>query len=166
MKKSTIILSLILGSLSAQFLVQAQTDSVPAVSISATQFERILIVRLKTKTDLLEGLKQAVKNEAIKNAVILTGIGSVTEFNVHAVNATVFPPEDIFLNKKGPYDIANVSGYVFDGRIHAHITLSDLKTTIGGHLEPGTLAYTFAIITIGVLPDDAKLENFDNWKWY
>lgn len=161
-----IVLFLLFGTLPGTNLLLAQNDSVPEVVISETQFEKIVIVRLKNNTDLLDGLRQAVENKAIRNGVILTGIGSVTQFSVHSVNSTVFPPEDIFLKKEGPYDITNISGYVFDGRIHAHITLSDLKQTIGGHLEPGTLAYTFAIITIGILPDDAKVENFDNWKWY
>lgn len=67
---------------------------------------------------------------------------------------------------KNPYDILNINGFVVNGRIHAHITFSDLKKTIGGHLEPGTLVYTFAIITIGELSKDANMENFDNWKWY
>jgi predicted DNA-binding protein with PD1-like motif len=66
---------------------------------------------------------------------------------------------------KNPYDILNINGFVVNGRIHAHITFSDLKKTIGGHLEPGTLVYTFAIITIGELSKDANMENFDNWKW-
>jgi predicted DNA-binding protein with PD1-like motif len=147
-------------------LLLAQKDSVPGVVITKGQFERIIVVRLKTNTDLLEGLKKAAEIEKINNAVILAGIGSVSEYSVHSVKTTTFPTENIFLKEKGPFDILNVTGYIFTGRIHAHITLTDLKKTIGGHLEPGTMVYTFAIITIGILSDNVKMENFDNWKWH
>jgi hypothetical protein len=42
--------------------------------------------------------------------------------------------------------------------------LSDENSVIGGHLEPGTKALTFFIITIGVLPDDLDIEYLDNYK--
>ena len=60
-------------------------------------------------------------------------------------------------------DLIAVQGYILNGRVHAHITLADENSVVGGHLEPGTKALTFFIITIGVLPDDLDLENLD---WY
>ena len=59
----------------------------------------------------------------------------------------------------------NVNGYVIDGRVHAHITFSDDEKALGGHLEPGTKVFTFAIITLGVLEEDADLRMFDDWRW-
>jgi len=32
----------------------------------------------------------------------------------------------------------------------------------GGHLEPGTTIFTFAIVTIGVLPDSLEMKQFDS----
>jgi predicted DNA-binding protein with PD1-like motif len=81
------------------------------------------------------------------------------------VKTTSFPTENIFLSEKSPFDILNVNGYIFNTRVHPRLTVSNLKRTIGGHLEPETIVYTFAIITIGVLPDDTNMDNFDNWKW-
>ena len=129
--------------------VYSQQDSVPNVVVTSGQFEKILVVRIKTGNDLLEGLKQAVDKEKIYNAVIINGIGSVTQISVHAVKLTTFPTENIFLKEKNPFDVLNINGYIVKGKIHAHITVSDLKKTLGGHLEPGTTVYTFAIITIG-----------------
>ena len=143
----------------------SQQDSVPIVVVTSSQFERVLVVRIKTGNDLLEGLTKAVEMEKIKNAVIINGIGSVTQISIHTVKLSTFPTQNIFLTEKNPYDILNINGFIVNGRIHAHIAFSDLKKTIGGHLEPGTLVYTFAIITIGVLSKDANMENFDNWKW-
>lgn len=141
-------------------------DTVPSVYTVSSDIKRIVVVRLKNKTDLLEGLNEAVEKEGIKNGVILHGIGSVIAYNIHAVGETTdFPTVNIFTEEEGPYDVLNINGFVFDSRVHAHITLSDLNTTIGGHLEPGTLAYTFLIISIGVLDDDLDMSQFDNWRW-
>ena len=66
-------------------------QSPPAVVSVPSEIKRVLLVRLKYNTDLLEGLQQAVKNEKIKNAVILSGVGSVTRYHVHAVSNTTLP---------------------------------------------------------------------------
>lgn len=141
-------------------------DTVPSVYTVSSEVKRIVVVRLKNKTDLLEGLNEAVQKEGIKNGVILHGIGSVISYNIHSVaETTEFPTVNAFVEEEGPYDVLDVNGFIFNGRVHAHITLSDLNTTIGGHIEPGTLAYTFLIISIGVLDDGLDMVQFDNWRW-
>jgi len=140
-------------------------QSAPAIHTISGNFKRIVVARLKHGTDLLDGLNKAVKKEQIKNAVILSGIGSLTSYHVHAVDNTTFPTKNIFFKADGPQDLLSVNGYVLDGRVHAHITFSDEEKALGGHLEPGTNVFTFAIITIGVLEEDADLKRFDDWKW-
>jgi predicted DNA-binding protein with PD1-like motif len=51
-----------------------------------------------------------------------------------------------------------------DGRVHAHIIFSNQEKAMGGHLEPGTTVFTFAIITLGVLDDKTSLAGFDSWQ--
>ena len=146
--------------------IQEIHDTVPSVYTLSSEVKRIVVVRLKNKTDLLEGLNKAVQKEGIKNGVILQGIGSVTYYHIHSVAETTdFPTVNVFAEEVGPYDVLNINGFIFNGRVHAHITLSDLNTTIGGHLETGTLAYTFLIFSIGVLDDGLDMEQFDNWQW-
>jgi len=36
---------------------------------------------------------------------------------------------------------------------------------VGGHLEKGTKALTFFIITVGILPDNLDIGNFDNYHF-
>jgi len=50
----------------------------PAVVSLSTEIKRVVLIRLKYNTELLEGLQEAVKDEKIENAVILSGVGSVT----------------------------------------------------------------------------------------
>ena len=138
----------------------------PDVHTINSNFSRIVVVRLKNGTDLLAGLQKAVEKEKIKNAVIISGIGSLTQHHLHVVNNTPFPPGETFMKEPVPSDLLDVNGYIVDGRIHAHITLSDDKRALGGHLEPDTKAFTFAIITIGVLDDKTCLKRIDDYTWH
>jgi len=144
----------------------ATADQAPAVHTIRSPIDRVVIVRLKNKTDMLDGLKQAVAREKIKNAVIISGFGSVTSYQVHVVENTTFPPKDKFTKESGPFDILTVSGTVLDGKVHPHITLSSPQKTTGGHLEPGTFVFTFATITLGILSDSADLTRLDDYTWH
>ena len=138
---------------------------VPAALTFSANFERIVIVRMTYQTDVLEGLKKAVQQEKIKSAVILSGIGSLVSYHVHVVGNTTFPTKNVFIKGEGPYDLTAVTGYVVDGRVHAHVTFSDDKQALAGHLEPGTRAFTFVIVTLGVFGDEVDLKRLDDAKW-
>ncbi len=146
-------------------LTGAKVDPAPAVYTVRSQFERVVVVRLKNKTDILDGLRQAVAREKIKNAVILSGFGSVTNYHVHVVDNTTFPPHNAYMKESGPFDILTVSGMVMDGKVHPHITLASTKKTTGGHLEPGTNVFTFCVISLGVVGDSASLYRVDDFDW-
>jgi predicted DNA-binding protein with PD1-like motif len=139
-------------------------EAMPDVYAVTSQFERIEIVRMRSGTDMLEGLEKFIKEEKIKNAVILTGIGSVTDYHYHVVSDKQLPPAEEFPKASVAMDLIAVQGYIMNGRIHAHITLSDENSVVGGHLEPGTKALTFFILTIGILPDALEIEHLDNYK--
>lgn len=124
----------------------------------------MVILRLKFGTDLLAGIRNAVAEQKIKNAVILSGFGSVRNYQVHQVANRDLPVKEIFVqNPDAPADILSMSGMIADGRVHAHITMADANKAFGGHLEPDTQVYTFAIVTLGVLDDSADMSKFDDW---
>ncbi len=104
------------------------------VVTATSEIKRVVLVRLKYNTDLLNGLQQAVKNEKIKNAVILSGVGSVTRYHVHAVSSTTLPAKLAYTERAAPMDLIAVNGYVLGGHIHAHITMTDNQKAFGGHL--------------------------------
>ena len=138
------------------------SDKVPDVYAISTEFARVLILRFKYDTDLLAGLEKMVKLEHIQNAVILAGAGSVRGYQVHQVSNRTFPSKNMFVkNPTAPADLIGMNGYIMDGRIHAHITLANPEKAFGGHLEPGTPVFTFAIVTIGVLKDGADMSHLD-----
>lgn len=138
---------------------------VPSPLAFGTSFERIVIVRLTYGSDVLEGLARAVREERIESAVILSGIGSLKSYHVHSVSSVELPSTNVFFKGQGPYDLTSVNGYVVGGRVHAHLTFSNDKQALGGHLEPGTTTYTFVIVTLGVLPGTVDLERLDDTGW-
>ncbi len=145
---------------------RANSASVPDGSAIPSQFQRVMVLRFKYQTDLLAGLESLVKQNKIRNAVFLSAIGSVRNYQVHAVSNRTFPSKDIFTkDTSAPADILGMSGYVIDGRIHAHITLATPEKAFGGHLEPGTNVFTFAAVTIGILADDVDLKRIDDKTW-
>jgi predicted DNA-binding protein with PD1-like motif len=123
----------------------------------------VLIFRFKYQADLLAGLEQMVKQNKIKNAVILSGAGSVRGYQVHQVSNRTFPSKNMFVkDPTAPADLIGMNGYIMDGKIHAHVTLANPDKAFGGHLEPGTSVFTFAIVTVGVLPDSLDLTKLDD----
>jgi predicted DNA-binding protein with PD1-like motif len=162
--RNAILLSALMF-VAARLPMLAADQAPPAVVTLPSEMKRVVLVRLKYKTDLLDGLQQAVKSQNIKNAVILSGVGSVISYHVHAVSNTTLPATLAFSEHEGPMDLIAVNGYVLGGRIHAHITMTDDKKAFGGHLHEGTKVFTFAIVTLGLLDDNADLSRFDDSKW-
>lgn len=141
------------------------SDKVPDAYAITGHFDRIVVVRLKYKTDFLAGLEKMVKQEHIQNGVILSAIGSVRGYQLHQVSNRTLPTEDTFVkNPTQPADVVSMNGYVVDGKLHPHITLATPDRVIAGHLEPGTEVFTFAIVTIGVM-NDADLGRVDDLNY-
>jgi len=142
---------------------KANRAKVPDVYAVPSQFDRVLILRFNFDTDLLAGLEKMVKQEKIRNAVILAGAGSVRGYHIHQVSNRDFPSKNMLVkNPTEPADLISMNGYIMDGKIHAHMTLATPDKAFGGHLEPGTSVFTFAIVTVGVLKDGADLSRLDD----
>jgi predicted DNA-binding protein with PD1-like motif len=131
---------------------------VPDSYALAGRFDRVLVLRMKFKTDLLTEMEKQVKQQNIKNAVILSGIGSVRGYRIHNVAGRDYPVPDMFVSAPNtPADLIGMNGYIVNGVIHAHVILAlgdKTATTISGHLEKGTEVLTFAVVTVGVLNTD------------
>ena len=142
---------------------KANSPDVPEGYAISGEFERVVVFRFKYQTDLLAGIEKLVAKEGIKNAVILSGIGSVRNYHIHSVSNREFPSKNVFLKDPAePADIISINGYVIDGRLHPHITLTDGEKAFGGHLEPDTHVFTFAIVTLGVFDDSVDLSRVDD----
>jgi len=104
-----------------------------------------------------------VREHRVRNAVILSGIGSVKGYHLHVVSNRTFPSKNIFVrDPTSPADLIGMNGYVIDGRVHAHMTLAKADKAFGGHLEQETNVFTFVVVTLGVLSDETDLRRIDD----
>ncbi len=139
------------------------SDTVPDVFAITGKFARVVTLRVKYDTDLLAAMEKGVKQEHIQNAVILSAFGSVRGYQVHEVSNRTFPSKDTFVkDATAPADLIGMNGYIIGGRIHAHVTLATPEKAFGGHLEPGTRVFTFAVIAIGVMEDGLDFSKLDD----
>jgi predicted DNA-binding protein with PD1-like motif len=146
----------------AKGLTTGMPDSV-AVS---SKIDRVLMIRLRNQADLLGEIERHVKEQKIKNAVILSGFGSLIAAHYHAVSNREFPSKNLFTeNTEISADIISINGAVMNGRVHAHMTMADPEKAFGGHIEPRSKVFTFAVVTLGVLPDSVDLSRFDDKTW-
>ena len=120
------------------------------MSFSEINSKRLLVVKLKNGDDVLKDLERELKEAHVLNGVILTGVGSTTSYHVHVVDSDTLPVDNVFFKDAAPFDIVNIQGHVFNGRVHAHISLADAinANQVGGHLESGCKVLTFCAITV------------------
>jgi len=124
-----------------------------------TTIKRVMMVRINPNDDILLSIRQAVKANDIKNAIIMAGFGSVRSSHFHVVTSTELPPAEGYPKSDQPLDVIGIQGLIIDGRVHAHITFSDERNGFGGHLEEGCRALTFTVVAIG------ELSNIDVAEW-
>jgi uncharacterized protein len=127
---------------------------VPDAYALSGHFSRIVVMRMKYQTDLLHGMEKLVKQENIRNVVILSGIGSLRGYRVHSVSSRDLPPSDTYVTQPtAPANLNGMNGFIVDGAIHAHVALSvdGGRQTVSGHLEAGCEVLTYVIVAVGVL---------------
>jgi predicted DNA-binding protein with PD1-like motif len=138
------------------------SNAVPDVYALTGHFDRIVVLRLKYKTDLLAGMEKMVKQEHIQNGVILSGVGSLRGYQIHQTINRTLPTQNTFENNPtGAADLDGMNDYIVNGKVHAHMVLGIPDKAIAGHLEPGTEVFTYAIVTIGVM-NDTDLSRVDD----
>ena len=139
------------------------SSAVPDVYAIPGAVPALVVLRFKYDTDLVAGLERMVKEQKIKNGVILNGWGSVRGYQIHQVSNRTLPSKNMFVKDPTPAR-----------RHRRHERLRDEwppapahhprhpRKSFGGHLEPGTTVFTFAVITIGVLPDNLDVSRLDD----
>jgi len=128
--------------------------------VERTPIKNLVFIRLNPGDDLLASLEEAAKKNNIKNAVILSGIGSARSHHFHVVGTRQNPPRNDFTKGEKASDIVSISGFVIESRVHAHIVHSDTEVAFGGHLESGVEVLTFAILTLAEV--DYDFTGFDS----
>ena len=112
---------------------------------------KVMVIKLDAGEKVVGSLKAVFEKEGIRSAIILCGIGMLSEFELgyfdgHSHKARAFTT---------PHELTSMSGslaYV-DGQpmIHLHATLgNEAHQVVGGHFGDGTVG-VLAEITVAVL---------------
>ena len=112
---------------------------------------KTLCCRLQRGDDLLLSLQKLAQENCIDAAVVLCGVGCVSQARLRDASGVTVRSID------EPCEIVSITGTVSATRCHVHLALSreDLST-IGGHLMPGCIVNTTCELVLGVL---------DGWRF-
>jgi predicted DNA-binding protein with PD1-like motif len=139
--------------------LRPNNPAVPDAYAIDTQFERIVVMRFKYQTDIQEGMERLAKEQHIRHGIILSAVGSVSSYTVNSIVNSSFPTKSVKqVSGEGQgAEILAMNGIISNGKVNAHIDLSDGQKAFGGHIHPGTRALSFVIVTVGVLKDDLDI---------
>jgi len=109
---------------------------------------RVVFSRGDRGEDLLETIEKTARENGVLNGFVVSVIGTLENCRIHRVISKSLKPEEEYVNIDGPLEINSVSRVIANGRLHAHISVSDRSRTYGGHLEPGSRILYLAEIVI------------------
>lgn len=100
-----------------------------------------VFVRLDRGDLVLESIVEACEAHGVDTGIVVSGIATLSQLNVHYVNRTDLPEEradrNVTLELEGSWEVTNVNGIIANGEPHLHVTAFDGERTVGGHLEEG-----------------------------
>ena len=109
----------------------------------------IVVARLAYGELLLESIEEICRQRRIRDGVILTGFGSLTDFAVSGAIGASFPPRNFYRRTRPRgVEILAMAGVIANYHVHCHLVLSDRNRAFGGHLERGCRVLSLAEIAL------------------
>jgi len=116
---------------------------------STEKMGRVFVLSLDPGDYVLESIVDLVEKENVKDAVVVSAVGTLDQYRAHLVMTTGYPPENRFEHwKDKPLELALVSGVIANGDPHLHIVVSNSEKAYAGHLEKGCRVLYLAEIVI------------------
>jgi uncharacterized protein len=107
----------------------------------ALNVQRIHILRIDPGEDVLLTVRKFLKESELKQAVVMSGYGTLAAYSLHWVEHNHIPTNNLFRKGEGGIEILAMNGLVVNGQPHIHIALSNPEGGFGGHMEEGCIAY-------------------------
>lgn len=112
---------------------------------------RIVILSFSRGEKLREGIRDKLRELGIRNAVLISAIGTFEKARFHRIKNVNPRPEDEIIEVEGPMELAAVDGIVADGEPHFHMVFQDLNRAYAAHLEDGSVVCYLAEIVLAEL---------------
>lgn len=128
------------------------------------EFGRIIVMHLKKGDLLLESITEGLAKEGVKNALLVSGIGSLRKLSMHGIKSCSNHPDDYYYTINAPVELGCLQGIVLDGTPHLHGVCStpDGKTYVG-HLEPGSEIQFLGELSFIEIPDMKLTRRLDEF---
>ena len=107
-------------------------------SFVTDNYGRFVVLHLSKGDLVLESIKEELSRLGIKNAVMLSAIGSLRKLAFHTITELADVSVDEFVTLERPFELGAMQGLVLNGEPHIHLICSDPKQMYLGHLEPGS----------------------------
>jgi len=111
------------------------------------------VINLERGEKLLESISVKLMELDVKNAVMLSCIGSLQKAVWHVVSCCDLHPVDKIITMEKSIELSSMQGVVLDGQPHFHMIMSDLEQTYTGHLEEDCIVLYLAEITLMEIKD-------------
>ncbi|WP_026486186.1 PPC domain-containing DNA-binding protein [Caldanaerobius polysaccharolyticus] len=116
---------------------------------TAPKIGRVFVLRLDQGDYVLESINDFIKKENIKDAVVVSAIGTLDYCVLHMVTTTGYPAVEHFERwEDKPLELSSIDGVIADGKPHLHAVVSDKEKAYSGHLEEGCRVLYLAEIVI------------------
>ena len=116
---------------------------------SGARAGEIVVARLAYGDLFLESIEAICRQHRIRDGVILTGFGSLTDFAVSGAIGASFPPRKFYRRTRPRgVEILAMAGVIANYHVHCHLVLSDRNRAFGGHLERGCRILSLAEIAL------------------
>lgn len=124
------------------------------------KFGRYILIHLDKGELILESIEREIDILMIRNAIVISGIGTARKLVYHRIADTQDRPTNEFLTVEGPIEITSFDGMIIAGQPHVHVTCNDLKHAFAGHLEHGSeVQYLADICILEILDLDLGYRN-------
>jgi hypothetical protein len=116
---------------------------------STQEIGRVFVLRLDQGDMVLESINELIAKEGIKDAVVISGIGTLDRCTLHMVMTTGYPPVEHFESwEDKPLELSSIDGIIANGKPHLHAVVADHEKAYSGHLENGCRVLYLAEIVI------------------
>jgi predicted DNA-binding protein with PD1-like motif len=122
-------------------------------TFTGSGFGSVLVISLSPGDKVLESIRQAVRDAGLRDAVVISGIATLSHVHYHRVSTLTPDPVDEFLTLKDPMEVASIDGLIVDYEPHLHFTFSGLNRTIAGHLEDNSTVLYLGEIVVAEVKD-------------
>lgn len=107
-------------------------------SFVTNNYGRLVVLHLAKGDKVLESIRGELERLGIKDAVLLSAIGSLRKLTFHTITKTSDVSVDEYITLEEPFELGAMQGLVLNGEPHIHLVCSDPQKMYLGHLENET----------------------------